>query len=139
MGFISNGSYVHFYIIEFFCTRPPTVPNAKHNTSLIRQQHGTVVEYKCDGGYRLEGEAILTCETTTWRGSPPRCIALPGKDLPTEREEEEAMSDPITSKGGLSRNPSSTYPICHRGQRVKPIKSYVAIFRLVSIVLILKG
>lgn len=39
----------------------------------------TVVQYKCDEGYRLVGESKISCKNWQWLSEPPQCRALCAK------------------------------------------------------------
>ena len=36
-------------------------------------KHGKTVQYSCNPGFTLEGEAEVTCEEGTWNTDTPKC------------------------------------------------------------------
>uniref|UniRef100_A0A8C8W6V6 Sushi domain-containing protein n=1 Tax=Peromyscus maniculatus bairdii TaxID=230844 RepID=A0A8C8W6V6_PERMB len=84
-GFILRGSsFVHcgedgnwspFPICELNCDFPPNIAHGNYTTSTTRY-FTTVATYRCDKGYRLVGEANISCWLSQWRSAAPQCKAL---------------------------------------------------------------
>uniref|UniRef100_A0A8C1TJD4 Sushi domain-containing protein n=1 Tax=Cyprinus carpio TaxID=7962 RepID=A0A8C1TJD4_CYPCA len=54
----------------------PTIPNAKRiGGKSPPYKLGNFVEYKCEDGYTMKGEAYIVCRANGWDPAPPRCIA----------------------------------------------------------------
>ena len=57
----------------------PAVASIEHGRTVSHGDpvYGSVVEFVCDAGFRLEGRAELTCvETGRWSDAPPRCATI---------------------------------------------------------------
>lgn len=58
------------------CSSPPEVQHG-HFTYTQKQTWGTdVVEYECQEGYTLVGEARISCRFVSWSSPAPQCKAL---------------------------------------------------------------
>uniref|UniRef100_A0A8C1CWQ3 Sushi domain-containing protein n=1 Tax=Cyprinus carpio carpio TaxID=630221 RepID=A0A8C1CWQ3_CYPCA len=54
----------------------PTIPNAKRiDGRSPPYKLGNFIEYKCEDGYTMKGEAYIVCRANGWDPAPPRCIA----------------------------------------------------------------
>ncbi|XP_035301723.1 C4b-binding protein alpha chain isoform X2 [Cricetulus griseus] len=56
------------------CNFPPNIAHGHY----IRSSHyfSTEATYECDEGYRLVGEASISCRLSKWTPAPPQCKAL---------------------------------------------------------------
>lgn len=62
-----------FFPSAVFCLDPGTIMNGVRTE--ISLAVGGVAAYQCNAGYRLEGQARLTClSDATWSHPLPRCI-----------------------------------------------------------------
>uniref|UniRef100_A0A8C2LVY4 Complement component 4 binding protein n=1 Tax=Cricetulus griseus TaxID=10029 RepID=A0A8C2LVY4_CRIGR len=61
-------------ICELSCNFPPNIAHGHY----IRSSHyfSTEATYECDEGYRLVGEASISCRLSKWTPAPPQCKAL---------------------------------------------------------------
>uniref|UniRef100_A0A8C1Y2Q4 Sushi domain-containing protein n=1 Tax=Cyprinus carpio TaxID=7962 RepID=A0A8C1Y2Q4_CYPCA len=51
------------------------IPNAKRiDGKAPPYKLGNFIEYKCEDGYRLEGDAYIECRENGWSPEPPQCI-----------------------------------------------------------------
>uniref|UniRef100_A0A672MCL8 Sushi domain-containing protein n=1 Tax=Sinocyclocheilus grahami TaxID=75366 RepID=A0A672MCL8_SINGR len=54
----------------------PTIPNAKRiGGKSPPYKLGNFIEYKCEDGYTLKGDAYIVCKANGWSPEPPQCIA----------------------------------------------------------------
>lgn len=53
----------------------PTIDNAKRiGGKSPPYKLGNFLEYKCEDGYTMKGEAYIVCRANGWDPEPPRCI-----------------------------------------------------------------
>ncbi|XP_016105256.1 membrane cofactor protein-like isoform X2 [Sinocyclocheilus grahami] len=73
----------------------PTIPNAKRiGGKSPPYKLGNFIEYKCEDGYTLNGDASIVCKANGWSPEPPQCIALPTTpeiSTPSKAPKENAL------------------------------------------------
>ncbi|XP_052056456.1 C4b-binding protein alpha chain-like [Apodemus sylvaticus] len=57
------------------CDFPPAIAHG-HYTKFNQLYYKTEVRYECDEGYRLVGEATISCSFSQWTAAAPQCKAL---------------------------------------------------------------
>ncbi|XP_042114008.2 C4b-binding protein alpha chain isoform X4 [Peromyscus maniculatus bairdii] len=57
------------------CDFPPNIAHGNYTTTST-SYFTTVATYRCDKGYRLVGEANISCWLSQWRSAAPQCKAL---------------------------------------------------------------
>ncbi|CAH1263276.1 CSMD3 [Branchiostoma lanceolatum] len=65
------------------CSIPDNIPNGKfgimskpESSGVLPYPQGTVIQYKCNRGYRLDGEEQMTCEEGRWSEETPTCVQI---------------------------------------------------------------
>ena len=71
--------YIHSTLItDVPCDVLPFIENGGHDSELQPGEmapEGTILQYKCDGGYSLEGSENITCmEGGEWSSEQPSCV-----------------------------------------------------------------
>ncbi|KAK2150293.1 hypothetical protein LSH36_413g01017 [Paralvinella palmiformis] len=57
------------------CQQPVPIEHGKYEVAAL--DPGSVVKYKCDVGYEIEGKPTRTCKSDgTWTGPIPKCVSL---------------------------------------------------------------
>lgn len=69
--------------LEVQCPSPPNVEGGSHNSQEVEVFiPGMVVNYSCDPGFSLLGEASIYCtESGNWSLPPPQCAGTQGGEL----------------------------------------------------------
>ena len=66
--------YLLYNLIVISCGAPPPPPlSGEYDHTGLK--YGDTATYTCDPGYAVEGNQILTCDSTGEWGQPPRCIS----------------------------------------------------------------
>ena len=89
----------------------PAVPSCSANCPAITSQHmyinstetsyGSIVKVACDNGYKVEGEAILTCLSSgQWSAPIPSCI-IDNEKCPTITSNHTYVNSTETSYGSV--------------------------------------
>ncbi|XP_076873835.1 sushi domain-containing protein 6 [Brachyhypopomus gauderio] len=80
------------------CSRPASVQHSRWNLTETNRGSlpaGTVVQYSCDAGYALSGDAVITCSALGhWVPSPPHCLKNDVCRPPSEPENGGYMCHP---------------------------------------------
>ena len=60
------------------CPDLPTQVNGTvtYSDSTIPRAKGSTVNYSCDTGYGLTGDAVLMCTSSGWNGNVPYCTGV---------------------------------------------------------------
>ncbi|XP_006834267.1 PREDICTED: C4b-binding protein alpha chain-like [Chrysochloris asiatica] len=58
------------------CRMPPSIAHGSHKDVSPFLSFKTEVQYKCDSGYVLVGNAKITCSHSQWSSPAPQCKAL---------------------------------------------------------------
>ncbi|XP_030627352.1 sushi domain-containing protein 6 [Chanos chanos] len=88
------------------CPRPSSVQHGWGNLTETNRgsfPSGTLLQYSCDQGYSLDGQATITCNASGyWSADPPRCIKSNVCQPPSEPE-----------NGGYTCHPSPCHRLTH--------------------------
>ncbi|XP_032771088.1 C4b-binding protein alpha chain isoform X2 [Rattus rattus] len=71
----ADGSWSPVPVCELSCDFPPAIAHGRYTKS-TSSFFSTKVTYECDEGYRLVGEATITCSYLQWTPAAPQCKAL---------------------------------------------------------------
>ncbi len=76
-----NTILLHNFFVIFFSPPDgcptPIIPNAKRiGGKSPPYKLGNFVEYKCEDGYTMKGEAYVVCKSNGWSPETPRCIGM---------------------------------------------------------------
>ncbi|NWU02101.1 DAF1 protein, partial [Urocynchramus pylzowi] len=82
------------------CPSPPTIDKGNHDSQGLEAfPTGMVVNYSCDPGYSLRGEASIYCTSSgNWSLPLPQCAAV------------TCLQPPNITNGKLKGNTSATFP-----------------------------
>lgn len=81
------------------CGNPPNVPNGKFEGSTFVE--GSQVNFYCNKGYMMTGDAFLVCRNGRWAGTLPTCSKYACVQRATSPNERALPYDNYSQNNGV--------------------------------------